>query len=85
MQETLPARDIQFYLWQTGTDIRAWLFTTRTIITSHGAAVMRDEATIDIEQMSSSLVAVTDPTAFAASFASSQPLLARLPLASSAK
>ena len=52
------------HLWQTGTDIRAWLFT---IMHNHYVNMvrraMRDEATVDIEQMSSSLVATTDPTA----------------------
>ena len=51
-------------LSQDGTDLRAWLFT---IMHNHYVNMvrraMRDETTIDIEQMSSSLVANTDPTA----------------------
>src|SRR2546421_12307519 len=67
------------HLWQPGTDIRAWLFT---IMHNHYVNMVRrairDDAPIDIEQMSSSLVANTDPAA------SSQPRereqsLARLP------
>lgn len=63
VQETLLRAISKSHLWQTGTDIRAWLFT---IMHNHYVNMvrraMRDEATVDIEQMSSSLVAVTDPT-----------------------
>ena len=64
VQETLLRAIAKAHLWQAGTDIRAWLFTIM-----HNQNVnmvrraMREEATIDIEQMSSSLVATTDPTA----------------------
>src|SRR3984957_1445031 len=62
VQETLLRAISKSHLWQTGTDIRAWLFT---IMHNHYVNMvrraMRDEATVDIEQ--SSLVAVTDPTA----------------------
>src|SRR6201993_560626 len=63
VQETLLRAIAKAHLWQAGTDIRAWLFTIM-----HNQNVnmvrraMREEATIDIEQMSSSLVATTDPT-----------------------
>src|ERR1700751_82864 len=64
VQETLLRAISKSHLWQTGTDIRAWLFT---IMHNHYVNMvrraMRDEATVDIEQMSSSLVANTDPTA----------------------
>jgi RNA polymerase sigma-70 factor (ECF subfamily) len=64
VQETLLRAISKSHLWQTGTDIRAWLFT---IMHNHYVNMvrraMRDEATVDIEQMSSSLVAITDPTA----------------------
>jgi RNA polymerase sigma-70 factor (ECF subfamily) len=52
------------HLWQTGTDIRAWLFTI--MHNQHVNMVrraMRDGANVDIEQLSSALVATTDPTA----------------------
>ena len=64
VQETLLRAISKSHLWQTGTDIRAWLFT---IMHNHYVNMvrraMRDEATVDIDQMSSALVAVTDPTA----------------------
>src|SRR5207248_1331143 len=64
VQETLLRAISKSHLWQTGTDIRAWLFT---IMHNHYVNMvrraMRDEAAVDIDQMSSSLVAVTDPTA----------------------
>jgi RNA polymerase sigma-70 factor (ECF subfamily) len=63
VQETLLRAISKSHLWQAGTDIRAWLFT---IMHNHYVNMVRrairDEATIDIEQMSSSLVATTDPT-----------------------
>jgi len=59
--ERMRGRDV---LWQPGTDIRAWLFT---IMHNHHVnmvrSVMRQDAMIDIEDMSSSLVATSDPTA----------------------
>jgi RNA polymerase sigma-70 factor (ECF subfamily) len=64
VQETLLRAIAKAHLWQTGTDIRAWLFTI--MHNQHVNMVrraMREEATVDIEQMSSSLVATTDPTA----------------------
>ena len=64
VQETLLRAISKSHLWQTGTDIRAWLFT---IMHNHYVNMvrraMRDEATVDIDQLSSALVAVTDPTA----------------------
>jgi RNA polymerase sigma-70 factor (ECF subfamily) len=64
VQETLLRAISKCHLWQPGTDLRAWLFT---IMHNHYVNMvrraMRDEATVDIEQMSSSLVATTDPTA----------------------
>jgi RNA polymerase sigma-70 factor (ECF subfamily) len=64
VQETLLRAIAKSHLWQPGTDLRAWLFTI--MHNQHVNLVrraMRDETTIDIEQMSSSLVATTDPTA----------------------
>ena len=64
VQETLVRAIAKSDLWQAGTDIRAWLFTI--IHNQHVNMVrraMRDDATVDIEQMSSSLTAITDPTA----------------------
>jgi RNA polymerase sigma-70 factor (ECF subfamily) len=64
VQETLLRAIAKSDLWQAGTDIRAWLFTI--MHNQHVNMVrraMRDEATVNIEQMSSSPVAITDPTA----------------------
>ena len=64
VQETLLRAIAKAHLWQTGTDIRAWLFT---IMHNHYVNMVRrarrEEATVDIEQMWSSLVATADPTA----------------------
>jgi RNA polymerase sigma-70 factor, ECF subfamily len=63
VQDTLVRALTKGHLWQPGTDIRAWLFTIM-----HNQYVntvrreMRDSAMVDIEQMSSTLVATTDPT-----------------------
>jgi len=63
VQDTLVRALTKGHLWQPGTDIRAWLFTIM-----HNQYVnmvrreMRDSATVDIEQLSSTLVATTDPT-----------------------
>jgi RNA polymerase sigma-70 factor, ECF subfamily len=64
VQETLMRAIAKAHLWQTGTDIRAWLFTI--MHNQHVNMVrraMRDGANVDIEQLSFALVAITDPTA----------------------
>ena len=64
VQETLMRAIAKAHLWQTGTDIRAWLFTI--MHNQHVNMVrraMRDRANVDIEQLSSALVATTDSTA----------------------
>src|SRR6516165_2669462 len=64
VQDTLLRALTKLHLWQPGTDIRAWLFTIM-----HHQYVntvrreMREAATVDVEHMSSTLVATTDPTA----------------------
>jgi RNA polymerase sigma-70 factor, ECF subfamily len=79
VQETLLRAISKSHLWQAGTDIRAWLFT---IMHNHYVNMvrraMRDEATVDIEQISSSLAAITDPTA-ASQLREMDEALARLP------
>ena len=64
VQETLLRAISKSHLWQTGTDIRAWLFT---IMHNHYVNMVRrairDEATVDIDKVSASLAAITDPTA----------------------
>jgi RNA polymerase sigma-70 factor (ECF subfamily) len=64
VQETLLRAVAKAHLWQAGTDIRAWLFTImHNQYVNMVRRAMRDETAVDIEQMSSSLVATTDPTA----------------------
>jgi RNA polymerase sigma-70 factor (ECF subfamily) len=79
VQETLLRAISKSHLWQTGTDIRAWLFT---IMHNHYVNMvrraMRDEASVDIDQMSSSLVAITDPSA-SSQLRELEQSLARLP------
>ena len=63
VQETLLRAVAKAHLWQPGTDIRAWLFTI--MHNQHVNMVrraIREEATVDIEQVSSSMAATTDPT-----------------------
>jgi RNA polymerase sigma-70 factor (ECF subfamily) len=64
VQETLLRAIAKAHLWQPGTDLRAWLFT---IMHNHYVNMVRrairDEATVDIDKVSASLAAITDPTA----------------------
>jgi len=54
VQEVLIRAISKAHLWQTGTDIRAWLFTImHNQYVNMVRHAMREEATIDIEQMSS--------------------------------
>lgn len=64
VQETLLRAIAKGHLWQAGTDLRAWLFTI--MHNQHVNLVrraMRDEATVDIEQLPAPLLATSDPTA----------------------
>jgi RNA polymerase sigma-70 factor (ECF subfamily) len=64
VQNTLVRAIAKGHLWQAGTDIRAWLFTI--MHNQHVNAVrraVREQSTVDIEGMLSSLVATTDHTA----------------------
>ena len=65
VQDTLLRALTKLHLWQPGTDIRAWLFT---IMHHQYVNTVRREAreattVVDIEHVSSNLVATTDPTA----------------------
>jgi len=63
VQDTLVRALTKGQLWQPGTDIRAWLFTIM-----HNQYVntvrreVRETAAVDLDQVSSTLVATTDPT-----------------------
>src|SRR5271169_5564799 len=64
VQDTLVRAISKGHLWQPGTDIRAWLFTI--MHNQHVNAVrhaIREQRMVDIDGMSSALVATTDPTA----------------------
>jgi len=63
VQDTLVRALTKGHLWQPGTDIRAWLFT---IMHNEYVNTVRREVhgatTIDIEQVTSTLMAATDPS-----------------------
>jgi RNA polymerase sigma-70 factor (ECF subfamily) len=64
VQDTLVRALSKSHLWQDGTDIRAWLFTimhNQHVNTVRRA--LREEATVDVEHVSSTLAATSDPTA----------------------
>ena len=64
VQDTLVRGIAKAHLWQPGTDIRAWLFTImhhQYVNTVRREA--RERATVDIEHVSPTLAATTDPTA----------------------
>jgi RNA polymerase sigma-70 factor (ECF subfamily) len=63
VQETLLRAIAKSHLWQAGTDLRAWLFTImHNQYVNMVRRAIREKATVDIDQMSSSLIATTDPT-----------------------
>jgi len=64
VQDTLLRALTKLHLWRLGTDIRAWLFTImhhQYVNTVRREA--REAATVDVEHISATLVATTDPTA----------------------
>jgi RNA polymerase sigma-70 factor (ECF subfamily) len=63
VQDTLVRALSKLHLWQPGTDLRAWLFTImhhQYVNTVRREA--RERTTVDIEHVSSTLTATTDPT-----------------------
>jgi RNA polymerase sigma-70 factor (ECF subfamily) len=63
VQDTLVRALSKLHLWQPGTDLRAWLFTImhhQYVNTVRREA--RERTTVDIEHVSSTLAATTDPT-----------------------
>lgn len=63
VQDTLVRGIAKAHLWQAGTDIRAWLFTImHNQYVNNIRHTMREQATVDIDQVASTLVAATDPT-----------------------
>ena len=63
VQDTLVRALSKLHLWQPGTDLRAWLFTImhhQYVNTVRREA--RERTTVDIEHVSSTLAATTDPS-----------------------
>ncbi len=80
VQDTLVRALAKQHLWQTGTNLRAWLFTL--MHNQHVNDVRRsnrDGGNIDVADMASVLVAITDPTA-SCQLRELERALARLPL-----
>jgi RNA polymerase sigma-70 factor (ECF subfamily) len=64
VQDTLVRGIAKAHLWQPGTDIRAWLFTImHNQYVNNIRRTMPEQATIDVDQVASTLEATTDPTA----------------------
>jgi RNA polymerase sigma-70 factor (ECF subfamily) len=64
VQDTLVRGIAKAHLWQPGTDIRAWLFTImHNQYVNNIRRTMREEVTVDVDNVASTLVATTDPTA----------------------
>jgi RNA polymerase sigma-70 factor (ECF subfamily) len=64
VQDTLVRGLAKAHLWQPGTDIRAWLFTImHNQHVNNVRRVQREGATVDVDQVASTLVATADPTA----------------------
>ena len=64
VQDTLVRALAKEHLWQPGTNLRAWLFTimhNQNVNTVRNA--QRESAIMDVDEPSSNLAAVTDPTA----------------------
>jgi RNA polymerase sigma-70 factor (ECF subfamily) len=80
VQDTLSRALVKEQFWQPGTNLRAWLFTIM-----HNQNVnnirrdIRDSSGLDIEQVSATLSATTDPTARRRMFELER-ALAQLPL-----
>ena len=64
VQDTLVRGLAKAHLWQADTDIRAWLFTImHNQYVNNVRRAQRERATVDVDQVASTLVATTDPTA----------------------
>jgi RNA polymerase sigma-70 factor, ECF subfamily len=64
VQDTLVRALAKQHFWQPGTNIRAWLFTlmhNQNVNTVRRA--IREGVSVDLEELSSPLIATTDPTA----------------------
>ena len=63
VQDTLVRALAKEHLWQSGSNMRAWLFTIMHNQNVNSVrSAMREGRMVDIEEQSSNLVATTDPT-----------------------
>jgi RNA polymerase sigma factor (sigma-70 family) len=63
VQDTLVRALSNLHLWQSGTELRAWLFTImHNQFVNTVRLEARERTTVDIEHVSSTLTATTDPT-----------------------
>ena len=64
VQDTLVRALAKQHLWQPGTNLRAWLFTLlHNQHINNIRQYSREDTAIDVDEMSTTLVANTDPTA----------------------
>jgi RNA polymerase sigma-70 factor (ECF subfamily) len=64
VQDTLVRGLAKAHLWQPGTDLRAWLFTImHNQYVNDIRRAAREPATVDVDQLASTLAVTTDPTA----------------------
>src|SRR6201993_61788 len=64
VQDTLVRGIAKAHLWQAGSDIRAWLFTImHNQYVNNIRHERREQATVDVDQVASTLVATSDPSA----------------------
>jgi RNA polymerase sigma-70 factor (ECF subfamily) len=64
VQDTLVRALAKQHLWQPGTNLRAWLFTVMHNLHVTGLRQSaRDGTMVDVEDVSATLIATTDPTA----------------------
>jgi RNA polymerase sigma-70 factor, ECF subfamily len=80
VQDTLSRALVKEQFWQPGTNLRAWLFTImHNQNVNNVRRAVRESGMVDIEQLSSTLPATTDPTASRQMFELER-ALAQLPL-----
>jgi len=80
VQDTLGRALVKERFWQRGTNLRAWLFTImHNQNVNNVRRSIRESAALDIEQISATMAAMTDPTASRKMFELER-ALAQLPL-----
>jgi RNA polymerase sigma-70 factor, ECF subfamily len=80
VQDTLSRAFVKEQFWQPGTNLRAWLFTImHNQNVNNVRRAVRESGMVDMEQLSATLPATTDPTASRQMFELER-ALAQLPL-----